>query len=71
MMRPRTLDPNKPIQEVELPSRVGSWAPVGSSDFVGLGCEAGVLSNFVNNMGGQRTITAGVEDDACKREEAE
>lgn len=57
-----TLDPNKAVQEVEFPPGVGPGAPVGPSDLVGLLCEAGVLSDFVENMRRQGAIFVSLDN---------
>lgn len=57
-----TLDPNKTIEEVEFPPSVGPGTPIGPSDFIGLLSKAGVLSNFVQNVGWQGAIFVCLED---------
>lgn len=57
-----SLDPNKTVEEVEFPSSVGPRTPVGPPDFVGLLCEAGILSNFVQNVGWQGAIFVSLEN---------
>ncbi len=62
MFQSLTLDPNKTVEEVEFPPGVGPGTPVGPSDFIGLLCKAGVLSNFVQNVGWQRAIFVSLEN---------
>lgn len=64
-----TLDPNKTIEEVEFPSSVGTRTPVGPSDFIGLLGKAGVLSNFVQDVGWQGTIFVSLENHTYEAEE--
>lgn len=51
-----TLDPNKAIEKVELATSVWAGPPIRPSDLVGLFSEAGVLSNFIQNMGWEGAI---------------
>lgn len=66
---PLTLDPDKAVEEVELSARVGTWTPVSSSYFIGLLCEAWVLSYFVQNMRGQGAVLIGLENHTCREKE--
>lgn len=65
---PPTLDPDEAVEEVGAAPRVGSRAPVGPADLVGSGGEAGVLPDLVGQVGRERAITVGVEDDTWGRE---
>lgn len=68
---PPTLDPDEAVEEVGAASRVGSRAPVGPADLVGPGCKAGVLPDLVGQVGRERTVTMGEEDDTWGEEEQE
>lgn len=63
----RTLDPDKAVEEVELSPRVGPWAPVGPADLVGFLCEAGILSDLIEDMRRQGAISVGLEYHTWKR----
>ena len=57
------MDPDEAVEEVELAPGVGSGAPVGPADLVGLLREARVLSDLVQDVGGEGAVTVGLEDD--------
>lgn len=57
-----TLNPNEAVEEVELPASVGPGPPVSPSDFVGLFSEAGVLSDFIQNVRWKGAIFLGLEN---------
>lgn len=44
---PPTLDPDEAVKKVGTASRVGSRTPGGPTDLIGLGCEAGILSDLI------------------------
>jgi len=64
-----TLDPDEAVEEVEAATGVGAGPPVRPPDLVGLLREAGVLPDLVHDVGRQRAVPVGLEDDACGQRE--